>query len=195
MSNIEDYGCPHIQAIENNSREITPVIENPRTDVDLVLGNNDFGNWMLVKRWFRHNLCEQCKHGMTGKWDKLLGSRFHALTLNSNFLGKGERYSAMGINGKMLLRKILESPIHMTRGQAIQVGYELGSIQGQAADIVAVISTEFLDHEVGDLDGTMLTGPAVVTFQATSSSNLTGVKGVNKAANLGNTLNRLTIMT
>ncbi|MBA0723335.1 hypothetical protein Golax_003919 [Gossypium laxum] len=64
---------------------------------------------MLVERWFKHNLCEHRKHGMTGKRDKLSGLTFHALSLNSNFLGKWERYSAMEINGKILLMKILES--------------------------------------------------------------------------------------
>ncbi|MBA0748015.1 hypothetical protein Gogos_004871, partial [Gossypium gossypioides] len=166
-------GCPHIQAIENNSREIAPVIKNPRTDVNLVIGNSDFGPWMLVERRFRHNLCEQRKHGKTGKGDKLSWSRFHALSLNSNFLGKGERYSTMEINGKILLMKILES---YHQGE-MNLKLEIGKAFEEVEVVAMTINEGFLDSN----------NHSVVTFQATSSSILTGVKGVNRAANLGNT--------
>ncbi|MBA0731456.1 hypothetical protein Golax_026021, partial [Gossypium laxum] len=158
-------GCPHIQETENNSGEITLTIENPRIDVDLVTKNSDFGHWLLVERRSRCNLCEQSKHGKIGEGEKLSGSRFHALSLNSNFfwsdLGKGERHSTMEINGKKIAKEdIGKLPL---RGKEPEVGNRESLLEPRVSDLKAntIIAKLGLDRthwmeSVGFSDGIWL---------------------------------------
>ncbi|MBA0747943.1 hypothetical protein Gogos_004804 [Gossypium gossypioides] len=158
-------GYPHIQATGNKSEEYTLTIKNLLPDADLTIENDDFGHWMLVERRSRSNARDKGPSKTSG------------LSIGQSFRSS----SAPGPNVP-LKDHLIGGAIQPNTGKTDTAVLMIKNFNPafEEVEVVAMTINESILNS---------NNHSTITFQATSSSTLTGTKGINKSAKSRNTFN------